>query len=70
MNVFDLDDELSSRSAFRIKSFSQYDEEWLQYVVDCRRGGMMQQAYDVIEGGVANDNVIDGYLHFVSSYEL
>ena len=29
------------------------------YVVDCRRGGMMQKLYDLVEGGVANDNVID-----------
>lgn len=107
VNMFDLDDELLAHSTFRIKSFKQYDEEWLQYVVDCRRGGMLQQSYDVIEGGVANDNVIDtvedfengritaeqalgqlifkkvnhqlcirnqkvidGYLRFVSSYEL
>ena len=33
--------------------------EWLDYVVDCRQGGDMQKLYDVIEGGVANDNVID-----------
>lgn len=45
--------------AFRIKSFKQYDVEWLRYVVDCRRGGTMQQSFDVVEGGVANDNVID-----------
>lgn len=33
--------------------------EWLEYVIDCRRGGTMQSQYDVVEGGVANDNVID-----------
>jgi hypothetical protein len=33
--------------------------EWLNYVIDCRRGGELQLQYDVIEGGVANDNVID-----------
>ena len=29
------------------------------YVIDCRRGGVLQNQYDMVEGGVANDNVID-----------
>lgn len=29
------------------------------YVVDCRRSGVLQQQFDIVEGGVANDNVID-----------
>ena len=36
-----------------------YNLEWLEYVVDCRRGGNMQNSFDIVEGGVANDNVID-----------
>ena len=28
-------------------------------MIDCRRGGEMQKQYDIVEGGVANDNVID-----------
>ena len=41
------------------KVFAAYDMKWLDYVVDCRKGGEVQYLYDVIEGGVANDNVID-----------
>lgn len=44
---------------FRVKVFDSYDLEWLEYVIDCRRGGDMQKQYDIVEGGVANDNVID-----------
>lgn len=44
---------------YRIKTFETYNLEWLDYVVDCRRGGEMQENYDLVEGGVANDNVID-----------
>lgn len=44
---------------YRVKVFETYDMEWLDYVVDCRRGGQMQNWYDLVEGGVANDNVID-----------
>ncbi len=28
-------------------------------MIDCRRGGTLQNQYDLVEGGVANDNVID-----------
>lgn len=42
-----------------MRTFQEYNIEWLEYVVDCRRGGVMQQSFDVVEGGVANDNVID-----------
>lgn len=44
---------------FRVKVFESYDIEWLEYVIDCRRGGYMQKQFDIVEGGVANDNVID-----------
>ena len=44
---------------YRYKKFESYNLEWLEYVIDCRQGGTMQEAYDIVEGGVANDNVID-----------
>lgn len=44
---------------YRIKIFDTYSIEWLEYVVDCRRGGKKQLQYDLVEGGVANDNIID-----------
>lgn len=28
-------------------------------LLTCRKGGSMQSKYDLVEGGVANDNVID-----------
>jgi hypothetical protein len=31
----------------------------LDYVIDCRHGGFIHKQYDLVEGGVANDNVID-----------
>ena len=43
----------------RFKRFGSYDIEWLDYVVDCRRGKNVWAEYDIVEGGVANDNVID-----------
>lgn len=46
-------------AGYRVKLFDAYNIEWLEYVVDCRAGGKRQDQYDVVEGGVANDNVID-----------
>ncbi len=43
----------------RYKVFDSYNLEWLEYVIDCRRGGFLQDNFDVVEGGVANDKVID-----------
>ena len=53
------DDELAKQEGIRFKSFPSYNLEWLKYVVDCRRGRDISSDYDVVEGGVANDNVID-----------
>ena len=60
LNVYKYDDVKSKRLAERrYKKFGQYDLEWLEYVIDSRKGGKRQFRYDVVEGGVANDNVID-----------
>ena len=42
---------------FKTKVFEHYDEEWLRFVCNCRRGGDDYKHYDIIEGGVANDKV-------------
>ena len=36
-----------------------YDQQWLDFVVSSRRGEEPWRDYDIIEGGVANDQVID-----------
>lgn len=48
---YSLDQEL------KIKTFSSYDEEWLDFVCSCRKGGEDYKQYDIIEDGVANDKV-------------
>lgn len=60
LNEYEFDGEKAKLMAgARYKVFEAYDLEWLDYVVDCRNGGTLQSQYDVVEGGVANDNVID-----------
>ena len=55
MNVFELSDEIRETNH---KVFPAYDGEWLDFVVACRKG-LPHQQYDVIEGGIADDNVFD-----------
>lgn len=59
VNVFELDEKVFDLSEFCVKKFDEYNIEWLDYVVDCRQGGNLQKYFDLVEGGVANDNVID-----------
>ena len=39
--------------------FDSYDENWLDFIVACRTGRDVSADYDYVEGGVANDRVID-----------
>ena len=44
---------------YRYKIFTEYDGEWLDFIVDSRHGKKPWAGYDYIEEGVANDRVID-----------
>ena len=59
VSAYTLDYLSVKTGGFRVKVFDSYNLEWLEYVIDCRRGGEIQKQYDIVEGGVANDNVID-----------
>ena len=55
MNVYELDEDLKGFT--RIK-FEAYDGQWLDYVTACRKGNP-HPIYDIIEGGIADDQVFD-----------
>lgn len=55
MNVYELSDDISQASH---KVFTAYDGEWLDYITACRKG-LPHEQYDVIEGGIADDQVFD-----------
>lgn len=59
LSIYSFDYDAVKSKNYRIKIFDSYNLEWLDYVVDCRKGGKRQDMYDIVEGGVANDNVID-----------
>lgn len=59
VSVYHFDKEHALSDGVRFKEFDTYNIEWLEYVVNCRQGKDFSEKYDVVEGGVANDNVID-----------
>ncbi len=54
--LFDFDNAIKE---YRYKKFEKYDREWLHFIVDSRDGLKVWKGFDIIEGGVANDRVID-----------
>ena len=58
LNIYQLDRD-SILAEARCKIFKAYDKEWLDFIVANRNGQDVAQSYDYIEGGIANDRVID-----------
>ena len=58
ISKYEFDEECLSQQGYVYKNFPVYDMEWLEFVVACREG-KDETNYDIVEGGVANDQVID-----------
>lgn len=58
LNRYRLDRETILQNA-RCKIFKAYDREWLEFIVGNRTGQELAKDYDYVEGGVANDRVVD-----------
>lgn len=46
-------------SKYRYKKFESYDKEWLDFIASNRCGKEIWKKFDLIEGGVADDRVVD-----------
>lgn len=60
--------EYSEPSDCHIKRFDAYDKEWLDFIVDSRAGKQPWKGFDIIEGGVADDRVIDAVEAYINGY--
>ena len=58
LSVYEFDEDALPAS-MRILRLEHYDREWLDFIMRSRRGEEPWRGYDIIEGGVANDQVID-----------
>ncbi len=59
LNIYEFDKEAVISSGYRYRQFSAYDEEWLDFVINNRRGSQLWAGFDVVEGGIANDRVFN-----------
>lgn len=57
VSVYEFDD--SALGMYKVLRFPVYNIEWLNFVVANRNGKDAAEGYDAVEGGVANDQVID-----------
>ena len=69
LNVYEFSEEAFAEFSHIV--FQSYDSEWLDYVTACRKG-LLHTQYDIIEGGIADDQVfdtIDLYFSGIYSFE-
>lgn len=67
--------DVSINSNLKVKEFKEMTEEWLDFIVACRRG--QSHDYDIVEGPMADDtiynyvqNFIDGKISRAAFWEL
>lgn len=58
VSIYECDETEMLAGGYKYKNFPTYNMEWLNFVVACRQGNDVTN-YDIVEGGVANDQVID-----------
>lgn len=63
LNIYEIDDEVFSKC--NNKKFPAYDGIWLDYVVACRKNNP-HEVFDIIEGGIADDDVFNTLDLFMS----
>ena len=55
VNIYEVDDNLLDNEKFNIKKFDSPNEEWLNFVINCRRS--IPHDFDILFGVVANDKI-------------
>ena len=58
ISIYDFDEDELPADVSRLR-LENYDQQWLDFIASSRRGEEPWKGYDIIEGGVANDQVID-----------
>ena len=58
LSVYTLDMK-ALREKYTYLFFPHYDSDWLNFIANSRTGKRPWEKYDCIEGGIANDRVID-----------
>lgn len=65
LNRYKLNKEALLKEA-KCKIFNAYNEEWLRFIIANRAGLNVANEFDYVEGGVANDRVVDTVNLFIA----
>ena len=58
LNIYEFDVD-AVKKEYRYLKFDSYDKAWLDFIVANRKGKMLWKDYDMVEGGIANDDVFN-----------
>jgi hypothetical protein len=56
LNMYEFDTDNAQRN-LKCRMFSDYSEEWLQLVINCRKDSQYIHGFDIVHGKIANDDV-------------
>ena len=56
INIYELPKD-HIKESYRVKEFLYYDNEWLDFILECRSECSIYNSYDMIIGGIADDRV-------------
>ncbi|KAA6302596.1 MAG: hypothetical protein EZS26_001103 [Candidatus Ordinivivax streblomastigis] len=65
LNVYEIEEAVFSDPVIRFLEFEEPNREWLQFVIDNRRGKQMH-GYDLVKGAVANDTLYQTFTLYES----
>ena len=69
LNIYRFEEKaFSEQLAYQRLVFADYNQEWLDFIADSRKGHSPWQDLDWIEGGVANDSVISTVDAYVDGF--
>lgn len=66
LNTYHFDFDAALASGYRVLRLEAYDRRWLDFIAGSRHGEQPWADYDLIEGGVANDKVVDAIEAYLS----
>jgi hypothetical protein len=75
INMYEFDmDNAKQKSAFKI--FTDYSQEWLEMIINCRKNPRYIHGFDIVYGKIANDDVgetvqavLDGLMPFETALQ-
>ena len=56
INIYELPID-NIKKSYKVKEFLYYDNEWLDFILECRNGSSIYNSYDMLIGGIADDRV-------------